>query len=68
MFIIVLFFGQVHRVAGYEENNVEEVSKNIRKKAKYAHEFNQHVLKDTRAQVMVLPLFDGISIISKKRV
>ncbi|KAG2227130.1 hypothetical protein INT45_003860 [Circinella minor] len=64
----VLFFGQVHRIAGYEEKSIDEVSKNIRKKAKYAHEFNQHVLNDTRVQVMVLPLFDGVSIITKKRV
>ncbi|KAI9491074.1 O-methyltransferase-domain-containing protein [Zychaea mexicana] len=64
----VLFFGQVHRIAGYEDDNPVEASKNVRKIAKYAHDFNKHVLQDSRVQVVVLPLFDGVSIISKTKV
>ncbi|KAI9267944.1 O-methyltransferase [Phascolomyces articulosus] len=64
----VLFFGQVHRIAGYQDDDTAKGSKNIRKKAKYAHEFNKHVLDDSRVQVVILPLFDGVSIINKKRV
>lgn len=61
----VLFFGQVHRVAGYSETS-SEASKNILSTAKKAHKFNQHVLSDPRVQVVVLPIFDGVSIIRKR--
>lgn len=61
----VLFFGQVHRVAGYGEASLE-ASKNILNTAKKAHKFNQHVLSDPRVQVVVLPIFDGVSIIRKR--
>ncbi|KAI7884773.1 S-adenosyl-L-methionine-dependent methyltransferase [Lichtheimia hyalospora FSU 10163] len=61
----VLFFGQVHRVAGYDDTPLD-ASKNILGTAKKAHKFNQHVLSDPRVQVVVLPIFDGVSIIRKR--
>ncbi|KAI8142473.1 O-methyltransferase [Fennellomyces sp. T-0311] len=61
----VLYFGQVHRTAGFESDKPVEASKRIRKGARYVHEFNQHVLHDPRVQVVMLPLFDGVSFIRK---
>ncbi|KAF7728111.1 hypothetical protein EC973_006626 [Apophysomyces ossiformis] len=61
----VLFFGQVHRLAGYE--SLLEVPKKISKRAKALQEFNQHVLQDPRVEVVMLPIFDGLSIIRKRR-
>ncbi|KAI8379188.1 O-methyltransferase [Radiomyces spectabilis] len=63
----VLFFGQVHREAGYIDPQPVEASKNIKKTARKAHAFNAHVYSDPRAQVVVLPLFDGLSIIQKRK-
>lgn len=62
----VLFFGQVHRAAGYEVQQAVDASKNVMKKARQAHEFNLHVRNDPRVTVLMLPIFDGISIIRKK--
>ncbi|KAI9251795.1 O-methyltransferase [Phascolomyces articulosus] len=64
----VLFYGQVHRQAGYDviPSNLE-FKRDIPGMAKQVHAFNQHVLKDERVEVVMLPLFDGISIITKKR-
>ncbi|KAI9273004.1 O-methyltransferase [Phascolomyces articulosus] len=65
----VLFYGQVHRQAGYEEmdNSYKDIPHDIIDLAKLAHSFNQRVLQDDRVEVVMLPLFDGISIITKKR-
>ncbi|KAI9319415.1 O-methyltransferase-domain-containing protein [Dichotomocladium elegans] len=60
----VLFFGQVHRAAGYQPIS-SDASKNILNTAKKAHKFNEHVLADRRVEVVVLPIFDGVSIIRK---
>ncbi|KAI8992677.1 O-methyltransferase-domain-containing protein [Pilobolus umbonatus] len=62
----VLFFGHVHREAGYEGKYPEEVSKNIKKTAIKVHKFNKHVLSDPRVEVVMLPIYDGITIIRKK--
>lgn len=62
----VLFFGQVHRAAGHEDHQTPDASKNIMKTAKICHEFNEHVRKDPRVTVLMLPIFDGISVIRKK--
>jgi caffeoyl-CoA O-methyltransferase len=69
--IIVLYFGQVHKqTATYKEdsnNNIAaEASKNIRKTAAKVHAFNQHVYRDPRVEVVILPVFDGISLIRKQ--
>lgn len=56
---VVLFFGQVHKTNS-------QASKNIKKTAAKIRAFNEHVIKDSRTEVIVLPLFDGISFIRKK--
>ncbi|KAI7847532.1 O-methyltransferase [Circinella umbellata] len=63
----VLFFGQVHRQAGYDDIKPINFKIDIPGMAKKIHEFNQHVLKDKRVEVVILPTFDGISIISKRK-
>jgi caffeoyl-CoA O-methyltransferase len=68
--MIVLFYGQVHKNAeNYKEtgtDSINESSKNITKQAKKVHNFNIHVFQDSRVEVVVLPVFDGISLIRKK--
>ncbi|KAI8970431.1 O-methyltransferase [Mycotypha africana] len=65
----VLHWGQVHKEAGYEEAaNRQKISKNVRKVASKVHKFNKHVKEDPRVDVVILPLFDGLSIIRKKHV
>ncbi|ORX61620.1 S-adenosyl-L-methionine-dependent methyltransferase [Hesseltinella vesiculosa] len=62
----VLYWGQVHRVAGgYEEDNVE-VSKNIRRLARKVHDFNTFVKADDRIQAIMLPVFDGFTVITRR--
>ncbi|CAO3599668.1 unnamed protein product [Absidia cylindrospora] len=62
----VLYFGQVHRVAGYHEDQPTPASKNINRMARKVDTFNQHVKQDDRVQAVMLPLFDGLTIIKKK--
>ncbi|KAI9303301.1 O-methyltransferase-domain-containing protein [Cunninghamella echinulata] len=62
----VLYFGQVHRQSGYEEDQSITPSNNIKKTAGKVAAFNEHVKQDSRVQLIMLPLFDGISIIQKK--
>ncbi|KAI7851732.1 O-methyltransferase [Circinella umbellata] len=62
-----LYYGQVHRQAGYDDIKLFNSRPDIPGCAKKIHEFNQHVLKDKRVQVVILPLFDGISIITKSK-
>ncbi|KAG2220978.1 hypothetical protein INT45_006511 [Circinella minor] len=62
-----LYYGQVHRQAGYDDIKLFNSRPDIPGHAKNIHEFNQHVLKDKRVQVVILPLFDGISIITKSK-
>ncbi|ORY94433.1 O-methyltransferase-domain-containing protein [Syncephalastrum racemosum] len=62
----VLFWGQVHRTAGYESYDPNTTSKRILKASKAIHAFNEKVRNDPRLQVVVLPAFDGISIIRRK--
>ncbi|KAI9497145.1 O-methyltransferase [Zychaea mexicana] len=63
----VLFFGQVHRHAGYDtsDSNTIQASDYIKGVAKQMEKFNQHVSQDPRTRVVMLPLFDGMSIITK---
>ncbi|KAI7873013.1 O-methyltransferase [Spinellus fusiger] len=63
----VLFFGQVHREAGYHDPQPIDASKNIKNIAKKVHAFNEHVLAEERVEVVVMPIFDGLSIIRKKK-
>lgn len=59
----MLFFGQVHGQAGFGHTEAE-VSKNIRKQATKVHNFNAHIAKDPRVELVILPLFDGLTLIS----
>jgi predicted O-methyltransferase YrrM len=43
-----------------------EASKNIKRTASKVNQFNQHVSKDPRVEMVMLPIFDGLSIIRKK--
>ncbi|SAM03884.1 hypothetical protein [Absidia glauca] len=61
----VLYFGQVHRVAGYHEDQPTPASKNINRVARKVDAFNKHVKHDNRVQSIILPLFDGLTIIKK---
>ncbi|OAD73887.1 hypothetical protein PHYBLDRAFT_20432 [Phycomyces blakesleeanus NRRL 1555(-)] len=63
----VLFFGQVHQHAGYDDPETIPVSKNVKKLAKKAYDFNKYVREDDRVEVVLLPIFDGITIIRKAR-
>ncbi|KAK4509032.1 Protein kinase domain-containing protein [Mucor velutinosus] len=70
----VLFFGHVHtQAADYvsqapnkDSSNGEEGTRNLRKTALKVHHFNQHVAKDPRVESVMLPVFDGLTIIRKK--
>lgn len=61
----MLFFGQVHRQAGFGHSEIE-VSKNIRKQATKVHTFNTHIAKDPRVELVMLPLFDGLTLVRKR--
>ena len=63
----MLFYGQVHRQAGYDDMKPINFKYDIPGMAQQLHEFNRHVLKDGRVEVVMLPLFDGISIITKRK-
>jgi predicted O-methyltransferase YrrM len=56
----------VHKEAGYDIDNASPVSKNIKKTALKMHRFNEHVSKDPRVEVVILPIFDGLSFIRRK--
>jgi predicted O-methyltransferase YrrM len=62
---IVLFFGQVHKEAGYHQEGTMEVSDDFKKMASEINQFNQHVSNDPRVEIVMLPIFDGLSIIRK---
>ncbi|KAI7870106.1 O-methyltransferase-domain-containing protein [Mucor mucedo] len=64
----VLFYGEVHKVVdGYDGYDGEShASKNVKRTAKKVDNFNQHVFKDSRVEVVVLPAFDGLSFIRKR--
>ncbi|CAO3624239.1 unnamed protein product [Cunninghamella blakesleeana] len=62
-----LYFGQVHRESGYDEPQTIPPSANIIKTGRKVASFNKHVINDPRVHVVMLPLFDGISIIQKKK-
>ncbi|KAI8141158.1 O-methyltransferase [Fennellomyces sp. T-0311] len=63
----VLFCGKVHRDAGYEDPAPFKYTDFFTTGAKSMLEFNQHVLRDPRVHQVTLPLFDGVSIITKRR-
>jgi predicted O-methyltransferase YrrM len=60
---IVLFRGLVPKAM---ENTFDPKDKNLMKTARKLHLFNQHVKDDPRVEQIILPLFDGLSIIQKK--
>ncbi|KAI8068054.1 O-methyltransferase-domain-containing protein [Gongronella butleri] len=63
----VLYWGQVHRLAGgYEDDNVQ-ASKNIRRMARKVHAFNEHVKREPRVQASMLPVFDGFTILTLRK-
>lgn len=55
----------MHRAAGYEQGSGFDAPENEMEIAQQLNRFNQHVLKDPRVEVVMLPLFDGISLIRK---
>ncbi|KAG2232812.1 hypothetical protein INT48_005680 [Thamnidium elegans] len=59
----VLFYGQVHKQANNEDDT--EATKNLKKTAKKLEVFNKHVFNDNRVEVVMLPIFDGLSLIRK---
>ncbi|KAI9275450.1 S-adenosyl-L-methionine-dependent methyltransferase [Phascolomyces articulosus] len=64
LIFIVLYRGYVHREAGYEEKIT--IKKDIMKKwTKAVCEFNEYVLQNPSLQVVMLPVFNGVSFISK---
>lgn len=63
---LVLTFGQVHKEAGYALEGTDSASKNIKKTALKMHRFNEHVARDPRVEVVILPIFDGLSLIRRK--
>lgn len=60
---IVLFRGLVPDAM---ENKFDPKDKNLIRTARKLHTFNQHVKDDPRVEQIILPLFDGLSIIQKK--
>ncbi|KAI7904426.1 O-methyltransferase [Cokeromyces recurvatus] len=65
----VLYRGQVHKVAGYEKQEpTSEMSKNIKKTALKLANFNKYIANDSRVEMVILPIFDGLSLIRKKLV
>lgn len=60
---IVLFYGQVHKQANNEDD--PEATKNLKTTAKKLDVFNKHVFNDNRVEVVMLPMFDGLSLIRK---
>lgn len=63
--VTVLRQGNVVRAAGYEEGPITGRGPDPEAHAKAVHEFNQHVAKDARVQAVILPLFDGMTLIRK---
>ncbi|KAI7858212.1 S-adenosyl-L-methionine-dependent methyltransferase [Circinella umbellata] len=63
----VLFYGQVHRHAGYDDITPFKFRADSPDTAAKIHDFNQHVSMDKRAEVVILPIFDGLSIITKRK-
>lgn len=58
-----MFYGQVHKQAAKQDD--PEATKNVKKQANKLVAFNEHVFKDPRVEVVVLPVFDGLSLIRK---
>jgi caffeoyl-CoA O-methyltransferase len=59
----VLFRGLVPQVS---EAIDDPKSKGLMRTARQLHAFNQHVKDDPRVEQIILPLYDGLSIIQKK--
>lgn len=53
-------------VDGEESHSQLRKNRRARKLANKMHRFNEAIVKDTRAEVLVLPLRDGLSVIRKK--
>ncbi|KAG1050942.1 hypothetical protein G6F43_006816 [Rhizopus delemar] len=64
-----LFYGLVHRHVGFEKeiNPQLGIPKNKKEEAAKVHDFNEFVFNDPRVEVLMLPLFDGLSIIYKNK-
>ncbi|KAG0743405.1 hypothetical protein G6F62_009351 [Rhizopus arrhizus] len=64
-----LFFGLVHRHVGFEKEIDPQygIPKNRKEEAAKVHDFNECVFNDPRVEVLMLPLFDGVSIIYKSK-
>ncbi|KAG1158200.1 hypothetical protein G6F37_006005 [Rhizopus arrhizus] len=64
-----LFYGLVHRHAGFEKEIDPQIGipKSKKEEAAKVHDFNEFVSNDPRVEVLMLPLFDGLSIIYKSK-
>ncbi|KAI9485262.1 MAG: O-methyltransferase-domain-containing protein [Benjaminiella poitrasii] len=63
----VLYQSQVHKEAGYEKDELDiKASKKTKKTALKMLEFNKHIASDPRVEMVILPVFDGLSFIRKK--
>lgn len=63
--VTVLRQGNVVRAAGYEQGPITGRGPDAESHAKAVHEFNQHVAKDIRVQAVILPIYDGMTLIRK---
>ncbi|KAG1492969.1 hypothetical protein G6F46_009433 [Rhizopus delemar] len=64
-----LFYGLVHRHVGFEKEIDPQlgIPKSKKEEAAKVHDFNEFVSNDPRVRVLMLPLFDGLSIIYKNK-
>jgi predicted membrane-bound spermidine synthase len=73
---LVLFRGNAVRVAASQETantsdnpdqiSITDMQPNVRRAAQAMHAFNQYVVNDPRVEVIILPLFDGLSFIQHR--
>ncbi|KAI8888552.1 hypothetical protein K501DRAFT_267905 [Backusella circina FSU 941] len=54
----VLFYGQVHRQAGFKDPQTDEATPYVKHEAQSLTVFNKHVHQDPRSEVILLPLYD----------
>ncbi|KAI9284949.1 O-methyltransferase family protein [Umbelopsis sp. AD052] len=59
----VLFRGLVPQAM---ESEIDPQNKGLMRTARQLHAFNQHIKDDPRVEQIILPLYDGLSIIQKK--
>lgn len=48
------------------DGEIHSENKGLMRTARQLHAFNQHIKDDPRVEQIILPLYDGVSIIQKK--